>query len=129
MVPTPTTSPDTESGERQLLSRLLGLYAAQQKLYDEVLQLSRRQLDLVRAGAPLAEIRGLLSAKRSRLETISRLESGESASREAWRRGRRQWTSDGRARMQRALADVGRSIEDILACEEENDRELVQHCR
>ena len=129
MVPTSTTSPEANMQERQLLRRLLGLYAGQQRLYDEVLLLSRRQLDLVRAGAPLTEIRGILSAKRSRLEMIGRLEGGEADSRSAWRLGGRQWSAAGRAQMQRALTDVGRSIEEILATEEENDRELVQHCR
>jgi hypothetical protein len=129
MVPTSTISPESTAQERQLLSCLLGLYATQQRLYGEVLELSRRQLDLVRGGAPLAEIRGILSAKRSHLEMIARLDSGEAQNRVAWRAGGYRWTAGGRAQMQKALSDVGRSIEEILACEEENDRELVQHCR
>ena len=129
MVPPFTTSPETELQERQLLAQRLGVYAAQQRLYGEVLQLSREQLGLVRAGAPLAEIRGVLAAKSSRLAMINRLEAGGSASRSAWRQGRGRWTAAGRAQLQRALGEVGRSIEAILACEEENDRELLQHCR
>lgn len=136
MVPTSTTNPELsaqeigpEPGERELLTRLLGLYATQNRLYQEVLQLSRRQTDLVRAGSPLTEIRAILVAKRARLETISHLETTEADSRRQWRHGRHRWTASARARMQRALTDVGRSIEEILASEEENDRELVHYCR
>lgn len=129
MAPLSTTSPEAPVQERQLLARLLGLYAAQRRLYGEVLELSRRQLDLVRGGAPLAEIRGLLAAKKARLETIGRLDGGESASREAWRLGRHRWTADGRAQLHRALGEVGCVIEEILACEEENDRALLHQGR
>jgi hypothetical protein len=124
-----TTSPEATPQERQLLSRLLGLYETQQRLYGEVLTLSRRQRDLVSAGAPLGEIRTLLEAKKARLEAISRLDTNEATTRSAWRQGRRQWTVNGRTQLHQALTAVGRTIEDILACEEENDRELMQHCR
>ncbi|HOX26448.1 MAG TPA: hypothetical protein PLL30_07680 [Candidatus Krumholzibacteria bacterium] len=129
MAPLPTISADVAARERRLLDRLLGLYGEQQRLYAEVLELSRHERDLLRDGAPLDQVRGLLAAKKRRLETIGRLDLTEAASREQWRQGRRGWSADGRTRLHRALEDVGQLIEAILACEEENDRELLQQCR
>ena len=60
---------------------------------------------------------------------VAALENEEAETRRAWRTGRQLWSASARAQMQRSLSEVGRSIEEILACEEENDRELVQHCR
>lgn len=129
MVLLPTTSAECAAHERQLLDRLLGLYSAQQRLYGEVLDLSRRQRALVHEGAPLPRIRSLLDAKRSRLATINRLEATEETSKQQWRLGRREWSAESRATLHRALESVGQVIEEILACEEENDRELLQQCR
>lgn len=124
-----TTSPEASSQEQQLLGRLLRLYGAQQRLYAEVLDLSRQQRDMVRQGKPLKEIRAVLEAKKNRLAAVARLDRDELTTREAWRRGRREWTANGRAQLHQALTAVGQAIEEILACEEENDRELLQHCR
>jgi hypothetical protein len=124
-----STSPDTAAQEQQLLGRLLRLYQVQQQLYGEVLALSRRQCELVRQGAPLAEIRGVLEAKKCRLTAIGNLDRDALATREAWRRGRHGWTAAGRAQLHQALTAVGQAIEEILACEQENDRELLQRCR
>jgi len=129
MAPLPATSAELAARERRLLDRLIGLYVEQLRLYREVLDLSRRQRDLVRDGAPLAEVRALLAAKKRRLETIRHLDATEAGSREEWRRGRRGWSAEGRTRLHRALESVGQVIEEILACEEENDRELLQQCR
>jgi hypothetical protein len=129
MVPLPTTSPERAVAERQLLDRLLGLYSAQRRLYAEVLDLSRRQRELVQQGAPLGRIHHLLEAKKSRLATIDHLEAAEESSKQQWRLGRRQWSAESRATLHRALESVGQVIEEILACEEENDRELLQQCR
>jgi hypothetical protein len=129
MAPLSTTSPEAPVQEGRLLTSLLGLYAAQRRLYGEVLELSRRQLALVRDGAPLGEIRGVLAAKRARLETIGRLDGERNHDREAWRLGRHRWSPDGRAQLHHALGEVGRVIEEILACEEENDRALLHQGR
>jgi hypothetical protein len=124
-----TTNADRSAGERALLDRLLALYAEQQRLYGEVLALSRRQGELVRAGAPLERIRGILQAKMACLSAIDRLETTAETSKRQWRQGRRQWSAEGRASLHRALEAVGEVIEEILACEEETDRELLQHGR
>ena len=123
------TIAERAAGERQLLDRLLGLYTEQRRLYGEVLDLSRQQRSLVRTGAPLGRIRSLLEAKKNRLSTINRLEATEESSKLRWRQGRRQWSAESRASLHRALESVGLVIEEILACEEENDRELLQHRR
>jgi len=129
MVLQSTTSAERALLERRLLGRLLGLYTEQQRIYGEVLDLSRRQRDLVQEGEPLARIRRILDAKRTRLATINRLELTEESSKNEWRQGRRQWSADSRVSLHRALESVGNIIEEILACEEENDRELLQQCR
>ncbi len=124
-----TTSAERNAAERRLLDRLLGLYTEQQRIYGEVLDISRRQRDLVHDGAPLARIRSLLDAKKTRLATINRLEATEESSKQKWRQGRRDWSAESRTTLHRALESVGMVIEEILACEEENDRELLQQCR
>ncbi len=124
-----STGPDQSQSEVVLLDHLLGNYGDQQRLYREVLELSRRQLALVRAGAPIGEVRAVLAAKKARLDVIGRLDAGAADHRLSWRRGRSGWSAAGRARLHRALTEVGQIIEDILACEEENDRELLQQCR
>lgn len=128
MAPMLTTNAEQTLTEQQLLDRLLGLYGEQRALYEQVLDLSRGQRDLVRGGAPLSEIRALLERKKRCLETIRRLEQTEDQTKEHWRRGRPGWSAAGRARLHRTLAELGQMIEDILACEEENDRELLHQC-
>lgn len=129
MAPSPTTSVDRRATERELLDRLLGMYTEQQALYGEILELSRRQREQVRQGAPLASVRALLQRKQQLLDTVRRLELAERSSKDRWQRGRSGWTASGRTSLHRKLEDVGQIIEDILACEEENDLELLQQCR
>jgi len=129
MAPLLSTSAEIATRERRLLDRLLGLYNEQKRIYGEVLEISRRQRELVHQGAPMAEIRGLLQGKKVRLETIGHLELTETESKERWRQGRRSWSAGGRAQLHRALESVGLIIEEILACEEENDRELLHQCQ
>ncbi|MEZ4388770.1 MAG: hypothetical protein R3D98_14600 [Candidatus Krumholzibacteriia bacterium] len=128
MVQLLTSSAERVAQERQLLGRLLGMYTEQRELYRQVLDLSRQQRDLVRDGAPLGEVRTILERKKHCLETVRRLELTEQTSKETWRRGRPGWSAASRAQLHRTLADLGQLIEDILACEEENDRELLQQC-
>ncbi len=47
MAPQLISSADRMALERQLLDRLLGLYAEQKELYGEVLDISRNQRELV----------------------------------------------------------------------------------
>ncbi|MDY0110467.1 MAG: hypothetical protein RBT60_11080 [Candidatus Krumholzibacteria bacterium] len=124
-----TISADSEREERRLLDRLLAVYDAQRKLYDEVLELSQRQCELIRSGAPLPDIREILIAKKACLETVSRLDSGATPWRQAWRANRSAWSAEGRSQLHQVLSEIGLAIENILACEEENDRALLQHCR
>jgi hypothetical protein len=129
MVLPPTSSADQRISERRLLDRLLGMYSEQQRLYGDVLTLSRRQRELIRNGAPLPVIRKVLNDKKAKLAIIHRLELVEENSKQQWRQGRPRWSADSRASLHRALESVGRVIEEILACEEENDRELLHQCR
>ncbi len=129
MAPLPITSAERNAAERRLLDRLLGLYTEQQRIYGEVLDISRQQRDLMQDGAPLNRIRNLLEAKKSRLACINRLEATEESSKQQWRQGRREWSAQSRGTLHHALESVGLVIEEILACEEENDRELLQQCR
>jgi len=129
MAPSVSTPPEVAPQERRLLDRLLGLYAEESRLYGEVLDLSRRQRDAIRQGAPLAEVRTFLARKKTCLETIGRLESIETRNKSQWRDGRGRWSAAGRARLHGALRDVEHLIEQILACEEESDRALLEHVR
>ena len=129
MAPQAIATPEPTVAERKLLDRLLGLYEEERRLYLEVLSLSRRQGDAIRAGAPIGDIRRLLSRKKTCLETIGRLERTEGPSKAQWRQGRPTWSHAGRARLHDTLEDVGRLIENILECEEANDRALLEQTR
>lgn len=121
-----TTGTDLPArGEAELLGRLLSLYEEEARVYARVLELSRRQGDAVRQGAPFAEIRRLLEQKKGCLELVARLERGEAATKREWESRRGTMTADGRARLRSALDRVGGLIEGIIACEEQNDRELL----
>jgi len=124
-----TTITDPATQERRLLDRLLGLYDEERRLYLEVLTLSRRQGEAIRGGAPVGDIRRLLSRKKSCLETIGRLELTEGQKKSQWRQGRANWSPVVRARLHDALQDVGQLIETILECEEANDRALMEQAR
>lgn len=129
MAPQTMTTTDPATQERRLLDRLLGLYEEERRLYLEVLTLSRRQGEAIRGGAPIGEIRRLLSRKKSCLETIGHLELTEGQNKTQWRQGRANWSPAGRARLHDALQDAGQLIESILECEEANDRALMELAR
>lgn len=111
-------------GESELLGRLLSLYEEEARVYSRVLELSQRQGEAVRQGAPFSEIRRLLEQKRGCLELIARLERGEAGSKREWEQRRAAMSPAGRARLRTALDRVGGLIEGIINCEEQNDREL-----
>lgn len=111
-------------GEAELLGRLLSLYEEEARVYSRVLELSRRQGEAVRQGAPFGEVRRLLEQKKGCLDLIARLERGEAGSKREWEARRADMSADGRARLRAALDRVGGLIEGIIACEEQNDREL-----
>ncbi len=111
--------------ERELLGILLDLYAAESRLYREVLALSRRQEEAIRAGLSLHDVRGLLAAKRDRLDEVARLEAERADARAAWTAGRRRWSGAAAARLHAALREVGGVIEEVLVLEQTNDRLLL----
>lgn len=112
-------------GEAELLGRLLSLYDEEARVYTRVLELSRRQGEAVRQGAPFGEIRRLLEQKKGCLDLVARLERGEAATKREWESRRAAMSADGRARLRAALDRVGGLIEAIIHCEEQNDRELL----
>lgn len=121
----PSTSADHGMQERRILGRLLGLYEEQRGVYQQVLHLSRRQGDTVRAGGSLAEVRRILGEKKRCLDLVARLEMTERDAKRDWEKGRRLWSSAGKARLHGTLAEITDLIEEILACEEKNDMELI----
>lgn len=112
-------------GETELLGRLLSLYDEEARVYARVLELSRRQGEAVRQGAPFGEVRRLLEQKRGCLDLIARLERAEAPAKSDWERRRETFSAGGRARLRAALERVGVLIEGIIACEEANDLALI----
>ena len=125
MAPLPSSTAEPRAREAELLGRLLALYAEEREVYGQVLELSRRQGRVVREGGPLADVRRLLEQKKGCLDLIGRLELTERGAKAAWERGRQQWSPEGRARLHAAICGVTALIEEILACEEENDLEMI----
>lgn len=112
------------AGENELLGRLLSLYDEEARVYSRVLELSKRQGDAVRQGAPIGEIRRLVEQKKGCLDLISRLERAEASTKREWESRRASMSTPGRARLRAALDRVGGLIEGIIACEEANDLDL-----
>lgn len=116
----------TPRPEGELLQRLLGLYAEERQIYGQVLELSRRQGEIVRAGGSLGDVRRVLEKKKKCLEIISRLELMEKRNKQEWERRRQEFSRGNRLQLQQALNQVSGLIEEILACEERNDLELIE---
>jgi hypothetical protein len=117
---------EPSAAERELLGSLLDLYGAESRLYREVLELSRRQTELIRSGRPVAELRALLVAKRDCLDAVAGLEEERAGARALWVAGRERWSGASAARLHAALREVGGLIEEILVLEEANDRLLLE---
>ena len=129
MAPQPTTAGDMLGQEKRLLDRLLVLYTQEQGVYREVLELSRRQGEIVASGGTVEQVRGVLERKNACLEAIRHLEGTEQQAKANWEAGRDGWSAAARARLYQALQEVGQLIEEILLCEEANDRHLLQLTR
>jgi hypothetical protein len=125
MAPRPSTGPDAALAEQRVLGRLLGLYEEQRSVYERVLDLSRRQGEIVRAGGPLADVRRVLEEKKRCLTLVAQLETTERESKADWERNRHRWSAAGKARLHGVLSEVTEVIEEILACEEQSDLELI----
>ncbi len=117
---------DPLAREDSLLARLLGLCEAELREYRILLELSRRQQEVINRGGDFGAFRRLLEDKRERLDAIARLEEAEAPARTQWEDGRHQWSARARARLHWALQEVSGLIEEILLCEEENDRLLLE---
>jgi len=120
------TSDERGFQEDQLLERLLQLYTEEGRIYREVLELSRRQGDVIRAGLSFQAMHQVLEHKQRYLDEIAQLESSEQPARNAWAADRDSWSSAARARLLTALQEVGSLIEEILLSEEANDRLLLE---
>ncbi len=129
MAPAVSTTPDPRGSEAEVLGSLLRLYEDEKQIYGQVLDLSRRQGEALRRGASLREIMGLLETKRNCLDTVRRLESTRARQKRTWELGRGSWSVAARARLNVALRTVARIIEEILACEENNDLILLEQTR
>jgi hypothetical protein len=126
MVLPSTTSLDLEGREELLVHRLVGLYREELQIYRQVLELSRQQGRLIRRAAAMSEIRGVLEQKKRCLDAVGRLEATEKYAKDTWEAGRSRWSAQGRAKMHDILGQVGTVIEQILLCEEDNDRHLIE---
>ncbi len=121
--PTSMTARAGDSG-MSLLDRLCNLYESELAVYDEVRDLTRRQLEAVRRGAGIGELRGMLEQKRARLDRIARLEQQHAAVKILWE-SRRETAGLDQTRLQGLLREAGARIEEILGIEGEIDRALI----
>lgn len=108
---------------------LVRLYEHEGELYREVLRLSRDQTDMIRRGEGLGAVRGVLVAKRERLDEIARLDSELASERRAWTHRSRDADGRGGTALTRVLEAVGTLIEEILLVEAENDRLFLEMTR
>ena len=97
MAPQPTTAGDMLGREKGLFDRLLALYTHEQRIYREVLELSRQQGDIVASKGSIEQVRRLLERKNACLEAIRHLEGTEQEAKAAWEAGRDGWSAAARA--------------------------------
>lgn len=129
MAPLPSTGPEAPPAERRILDGLVTLYEEQRRLYLEVLELSRRQGEIIRSDGGMDRVRAVLEQKKEHLGTISRLDRTEQDRKAAWLRGRDRWSAAGRKRLHESINAVTKVVEEIVACEERNDLELIARTR
>lgn len=125
-MPVLSTIPELGQRENALFQRLESLFEEQRQIYQQVLELSRQQGELVSRGAPLADIRQVLQKKNVCLEIIRRLELTERSAKQEWEKGRQHWSAAHQARLNQNLHRVGSLIEEILVCEEKNDQQFIE---
>ena len=129
MALTSSTSPDIRHRENALVDRLTGLYQEEIQVYGQILKLSREQGTLIRNARPLSEIRKVLERKKKCLDIIARLEATERVAKREWEVGKPHWSASSRSRLHDVLARVGELIEEILICEEANDKHFIEQSR
>ncbi len=129
MAPAPSIAPETLLSEQDMIRRLTALYQEQGEIYQQILELSRLQGEMVRGGRSLGEIRQVLQKKNVCLEIVKRLELTERQARRQWEEGKRRWSAGSQQVMNRALQNVGGLIEEILLVEEKNDQEFIKQMR
>jgi len=123
MAPTASTRAEWNAHDVQVgLEGLLDLYERERSMYQEILELSRRQGEAIREGVELSEIRVLLDRKRTMLDMITHMEAQHRPARQIWEESRHRLQTDFAARMQGILGTVAGLLEEILSLEAENDR-------
>ena len=80
-------------------------------------------------GGGMAAVRRILGAKRACLEEIARLEAAQGVVRANAAGGPDAWSPSDQARVHVARARIATLVEEILACEERNDRELLDQAQ
>ncbi len=129
MEPRLSTPPDQASRETEILNRLLNLYEEERQVYSRIQELTEKQVEQVRRGAPLADVRRILEKKKACLEVIGRLEVTEGNTKAIWSQGRHLWAGSSKARLHGALKTVSGLIEEILVAEEKCDMYLIEQSR
>ena len=129
MAPQLITPPKPSARESEILNRLLGLYEEERQVYRRVQELTQGQLEQIRQGAPLTDIRRILEKKKACLEVIGRLEMTEGNTKAVWNRDSESWSGKSKARLHEARLIVTGIIEEILAAEEKCDMYLIEQSR
>ncbi len=125
MAPLLSSSAEVAAAESRVLDSLIGLYEEECRLYQKVLDLTRRQGEIVRSGGAFGEVRVVLERKKACLRAISELDRNEQERKTAWQDGRDNWSAAGRKRLHASLAAVAAIVEEITTCEERNDLDLI----
>jgi len=126
MGPTRSTGAEVARQRERQLQDLLDLYGRERRLYGSVLELSRRQGELIRQQADLPAIRELLEHKRHYLDQVNDLESVQAEALAYWQHRRTLLSGPLVVQLQQALQEVGDVIEQILQLEAENDHLFLQ---
>jgi hypothetical protein len=98
---------------------LARIYREIEERYAEIEALSRREHDLLSAGAPIGEVHEILHRKRELMGRIRADEEGASEHRAWWSRVKRELPADATRELLSVLDEVSRRIERSLALEAE----------
>jgi hypothetical protein len=101
------------------LAALLDAYRGIAGRYEELESLSRREHEMLLAGAALSDVKAILDTKKSILEDVRRREEGVSEAKTWWSRVRRDLPAAETRELREVLDGVSRRLEEALALEAE----------
>ena len=108
---------------------LLNAFAQQVNCYAAMLEISRQERDLIRAGFVASRWIGLLEKRQRLMEEVAGIEARIAPIKTKWHRACQQGQLPLEAEMRRWLDRIKKLLSELIQADEENQRLLGQHDR